>query len=77
MQSPQVQPSPCPKCDGVRFLADGSRLSLASAFSLSALYCTSCGYVELYAGQSTLDILAQERAEVAKPQERDMSCGKL
>ena len=77
MQSPQVQPSPCPKCDGVRFLADGSQLGLASAFSLSALYCTSCGYVELYAGQNTLEILAQERSEAAKQQERNIICEKL
>ena len=72
MPSPQVQPSPCSKCGGVRFLADSSQLGLASIFSLSALYCTSCGYVEFYADQNKLEMLAQERAEVAKQQERDM-----
>jgi ribosomal protein S27AE len=65
MESPQVQPAPCPKCGGVRFLADGSEFGLKLSFALSALYCTSCGYVEFYAGKVKLESLAQERADAA------------
>jgi ribosomal protein S27AE len=61
MQSPQIQPEPCPKCGGVRFLADGSELGLRPSAELSALYCTSCGYVEFYANPQKLARLAHER----------------
>ena len=70
MQSPQIQPAPCPKCGGVRFLADGGELGLKFALELSALYCTSCGYVEFYAGQKKLEHLAQERANAAAKAEK-------
>jgi RNase P subunit RPR2 len=69
MQCPQVQPSPCPKCAGVRFLVAGSNLGVKLAISLSSLYCTSCGYVEFYASENTLEMLAQERAEAAVTQQ--------
>lgn len=68
MQSPQIQPEPCPKCEGVRFLADGSELGLTRAWELSALYCTSCGYVEFYAGRQKLEQLAQKRTNPEKRQ---------
>ena len=62
MEVPLVQPAPCPKCGGVRFLTDGGNLGLTHALSCSALYCTSCGYVEFYANRNKLESLAQERA---------------
>lgn len=70
MQSPQVQPAPCPKCGGVRFLDDGNELGLQLVAELAALYCTGCGYVEFYAGQQKLDLLAQKRAAAAKTDQR-------
>ncbi len=65
MQSPQVQPAPCPKCGGVRFLSDGSSFGITHSPSCSALYCTGCGYVEFYASKHLLENLAQERADAA------------
>jgi ribosomal protein S27AE len=65
MESPQVQPAPCPKCGGVRFLADSSKFGLRDNSALSALYCTACGYVEFYANPHKLEGLAQERASEA------------
>ncbi|HEX7736406.1 MAG TPA: hypothetical protein VF458_16255 [Ktedonobacteraceae bacterium] len=62
MDTPQVQPAPCPKCGGVRFLEDGNELGLRYVGEFSALYCTGCGYVEFYASQYKLDQLAQRRA---------------
>ncbi|HEY0757459.1 MAG TPA: hypothetical protein VGD98_26140 [Ktedonobacteraceae bacterium] len=62
MQSPQVQPAPCPKCGGVRLLDDGNELGLRFVAELSALYCLDCGYVEFYAGKHKLDLLAKRRA---------------
>jgi hypothetical protein len=43
---------------------------LKFALELSALYCTSCGYVEFYAGQKKLEYLAQERANAAAKAEK-------
>lgn len=65
MESPQVQPAPCPKCEGVRFLTAGSEFGLGYPPSCSALYCTSCGYVEFYANRHKLESLAQERASAS------------
>ncbi len=62
MEPTQVQPAPCPKCEGVRFLTEGSNFGLQSTLPCSALYCTSCGYVEFYANRNTLESLAQARA---------------
>ncbi len=62
MESTQVQPAPCPKCEGVRFLTEGSNFGLQSTLPCSALYCTSCGYIEFYAPRTTLESLAQARA---------------
>ena len=70
MESIQVQPAPCPKCGGVRFLTDGSDFGLKYALSCSALYCTSCGYVEFYANKKQLESLAQERADAAAKSEK-------
>ena len=61
MEAIQVQPAPCPKCGGVRFLDDGNELGLGLVAELSALYCTGCGYVEFYASRHKLDLLAQRR----------------
>ena len=70
MESPQVQPAPCPKCGGVRFLTDGNELGLGYGGALSALYCTACGYVEFYAHRAQLETLAQERAAIAAKQQQ-------
>ena len=66
METPQVQPTPCPKCGGVRFLTRGSDLGLQHTSSCSALYCTECGYVEFYAHKHTLESLARERLETER-----------
>ncbi len=71
MDTPHVQPAPCPKCEGVRFLDDASELGLRSTGELSALYCTSCGYVEFYANQEKLDQLAQRRSAHQKDARHD------
>lgn len=63
MEYPQVQPAPCPKCGGVRFITEGSEFGLSYTMACSALYCTGCGYVEFYATRNKLESLAQARAE--------------
>ena len=62
MEYPQVQPTPCPKCGGVRFAADGDEFGLHSTAACTALYCTDCGYVEFYASRLKLVSLAEDRS---------------